>query len=144
MPNTALLKEKLLSIELENDDKDFEDIIYTSERRSHDSGSTPSIDSRSSDGGERVVFDFPFDAGKEEHKQINEHSEQLPDLQNRRKSIHDILELRSSIDHSLIKPPKLQKQKSKRSVSTSSNKEESDFEHLAELEDEPQVKLSDS
>ncbi|CAJ0607244.1 unnamed protein product [Cylicocyclus nassatus] len=119
------------TIEESEDDKDM------SGHSSRDSDETPSIDSHSSADGERIVFDFPYDTNKEDDNESGEHSEQLPDLLNKRKSIHDIRELRSSIDHSLIKPPKVQKQKTKRSLSTSSNKEDADSEHLLEVEEEP-------
>ncbi|VDN22768.1 unnamed protein product [Cylicostephanus goldi] len=116
--------------------EEFEDDKDMSGHSSRDSDETPSVDSHSSADGERIVFDFPYD--KEDNNKSGEHSEQLPDLLNKRKSIHDIRELRSSIDHSLIKPPKVQKQKTRRSLSVSSNKEEADSEHLLEVEEEPQ------
>lgn len=58
----------------------------------------------------------------------------------RRKSIHEIRELRTSIDHSLVKPPKLQRQQPRRS-SIRSYKEDSDSDRLIETEEGAQVSL---
>ncbi|EPB69532.1 hypothetical protein ANCCEY_11379 [Ancylostoma ceylanicum] len=73
-------------------------------------------------GGERIVFDFPYEAVKEDNRRS---------LHMGRKSIHEIRELRSSIDHSLIKPPKLQRQQPRR-FSINSYKEDSDSEQHVE------------
>ncbi|KHJ92205.1 hypothetical protein OESDEN_07914 [Oesophagostomum dentatum] len=105
---------------------------------SSDSGKTPSIDTPSS-AGERIVFDFPFDNGKSDSKEWEMSPKQLPGLKVGRKSLDDIRELRSSIDHSLIKPPKLQRQK-KKNVSINSYKGDSDSDRqIDESEDEPKA-----
>ncbi|ETN84027.1 hypothetical protein NECAME_17281 [Necator americanus] len=116
---------------------EFDDSI--SEENGHGSERTPSI-SPSSAGGERIVFDFPFDVAKDDNKQSDALPKQLPGLQMGRKSIHEIRELRSSIDHSLIKPPKLQKQQPRRfSInSVNSYKEDSGSGQQEESEEEPE------
>ncbi|KAK6737564.1 hypothetical protein RB195_019959 [Necator americanus] len=116
---------------------EFDDSI--SEENGHVSERTPSI-SPSSAGGERIVFDFPFDVAKDDNKQSDALPKQLPGLQMGRKSIHEIRELRSSIDHSLIKPPKLQKQQPRRfSInSVNSYKEDSGSGQQEESEEEPE------
>ncbi|RCN31981.1 hypothetical protein ANCCAN_22222 [Ancylostoma caninum] len=112
-----------------------------SDQQSQGSGETPSIDSQSSAGGERIVFDFPYDTGKEENKRSDALPKELPGLHVGRKSIHEIRELRSSIDHSLIKPPKLQRQQPRR-FSINSYKEDSDSEQHVEAEEGPKSTMS--
>ncbi|PIO54074.1 hypothetical protein TELCIR_24571, partial [Teladorsagia circumcincta] len=54
-----------------------------------------------------------------------------------RKSISELRELRTSIDHSLIKPPKLQKQyNTRRRLSSASRKESSDVRDESESEEQ--------
>ncbi|PIO75067.1 hypothetical protein TELCIR_02910 [Teladorsagia circumcincta] len=112
----------------------------TSGRRSHLSGKTPSIESSSSTGEERILFDFPFEGGKEESRKFSVASNELPGLHLGRKSISELRELRTSIDHSLIKPPKLQKQyNTRRRLSSASRKESSDVRDESETEEQVPV-----
>nr|CDJ97802.1 Protein F59B10.2 [Haemonchus contortus] len=100
----------------------------TSGRRSHLSGKTPSFDSSSSTGEERILFDLPLDSGKEDPKKSDATSHGLPGLEVGRKSISELRELRTSIDHSLIKPPKVLKHHNTRErLSSTSRKESSDI-----------------
>ncbi|VDO34824.1 unnamed protein product [Haemonchus placei] len=100
----------------------------TSGRRSHLSGKTPSFDSSSSTGEERILFDLPLDSGKEDSKKSGATSRGLPGLELGRKSISELRELRTSIDHSLIKPPKVLKHHNTRErLSSTSRKESSDI-----------------
>ncbi|KIH67082.1 hypothetical protein ANCDUO_02590 [Ancylostoma duodenale] len=112
-----------------------------SDHQSQGSGETPSIDSQSSAGGERIVFDFPYETTKEDNKRTDPLPKELPGLHVGRKSIHEIRELRSSIDHSLIKPPKLQRQQPRR-FSINSYKEDSDPELHTEAEEGPKSTTS--
>lgn len=94
----------------------------TTGRPSNRSGKPTSSGSSSSAGGERIMFDFPFDSGSKKNDNL---PLELPDLQVGRKSLSELRELRTSIDHSLIKPPRLQRQQQRR-PSTASQKESFD------------------
>ncbi|WKX97751.1 hypothetical protein Q1695_013433 [Nippostrongylus brasiliensis] len=98
-------------------------------RNSHRFGKSPSSDSSSSVLGERIVFDFPFESGKEESRRSASLTRELPGLQLGRKSLSELRELRTSIDHSLIKPPVKQRQQPRR-LSVTSNKESFDLQEL--------------
>ncbi|KAE9415668.1 hypothetical protein Angca_005233, partial [Angiostrongylus cantonensis] len=92
-----------------------------------------SSSSTSSSAGERIILDFPFDDVKGENKRNEVLPKAFPGLQIRQKSIHDIRELRSSIDNSLIKPPTPQRHHLRR-TSTASIKANSELHDESEDE----------
>ncbi|EYB95906.1 hypothetical protein Y032_0155g3083 [Ancylostoma ceylanicum] len=76
-----------------------------SDHQSQNSGETPSIDSQSSAGGERIVFDFPYEAVKEDNRRSDPLPKELPaDNQSARAAVPPLVYDRSEFTVSTLNP----------------------------------------